>query len=114
VPPTRGKTCGLARFSGQAYLEERLGPRHFNVAIALENLAEVYRLDGRHGAAEPLYRRALSVWEAVGKGDAPEIAPTLSHYAAVLRALGRKEEAARVEQRFPAVSQRNLSDSPRP
>ena len=45
-------------------LAERLfGPEHPDTAMSLNNLAELYRAQGRYGDAEPLHRRALAIRE---------------------------------------------------
>jgi tetratricopeptide (TPR) repeat protein len=49
--------------------EKVLGPEHPNLAIRLNNLANLYQDQGKYGEAEPLYRRSLSIFEKVlGKG----------------------------------------------
>ncbi|MEE8623453.1 MAG: tetratricopeptide repeat protein, partial [Alphaproteobacteria bacterium] len=40
---------------------EGFGPQDPRLATSLNNLAEVYRLEGRYGKAEPLHRRALAI-----------------------------------------------------
>jgi tetratricopeptide (TPR) repeat protein len=44
-------------------MEKALGPEHPNVATSLNNLAALYKAQGRYAEAEPLYRRALEIWE---------------------------------------------------
>jgi tetratricopeptide (TPR) repeat protein len=39
-----------------AFLEKELGPDHPNVATALNNLALLYKNQGRYADAEPLYK----------------------------------------------------------
>ena len=41
-------------------LEQALGKDHPDVAASLNNLAELYRAQGRYADAEPLYRRSLA------------------------------------------------------
>ena len=43
------------------------GPAHPNVATSLNNLALLYQAQGRYAEAEPLYRRALAIYEE-GRG----------------------------------------------
>ena len=38
-----------------------LGPDHPDVAASLNNLAELYRAQGKYADAEPLYQRALVI-----------------------------------------------------
>ena len=43
--------------------ERDLGPDHSNVAASLNNLAEVYRVQGQYAVAKPLLKRALIINE---------------------------------------------------
>ncbi len=43
--------------------EKALGSDHPNVASSLNNLAALYQAKGEYGRAEPLYQRALAIWE---------------------------------------------------
>ena len=48
----------------QAAREQALGPDHPDTAISLNNLAGLlHAQEGRYEEAEPLYRRALAIWE---------------------------------------------------
>ncbi len=40
--------------------QREFGPEHPSTAMLLNNLAELYRLQGRYAEAEPLYKRALA------------------------------------------------------
>jgi Tfp pilus assembly protein PilF len=40
--------------------EKALGPDHPSVALALNDLAELYKEQGRYADADPLYKRALA------------------------------------------------------
>jgi tetratricopeptide (TPR) repeat protein len=52
-----------------AIREKALGPDHPDVALSLNNLAELHRTIGDYGLAKPLYQRALTIWEkALGLG----------------------------------------------
>ena len=42
--------------------EKEFGPDHPHVAASLNNLAELYRAQGRYADAEPLYERSLAIW----------------------------------------------------
>src|SRR5262249_13870324 len=44
-----------------AIREQQLGPMHPQVATALNNLADVYRMQLQYTLAEPLFRRALKI-----------------------------------------------------
>jgi tetratricopeptide (TPR) repeat protein len=76
-----------------ALREKSGGPNHLMTAEALAKLAEFHFLAGRFGKAEPLYRRALSIYSIQNApGDAVE-AQALAGLAQTLEALGRAEEA---------------------
>ena len=52
-----------------------LGPDHPNVATSLNNLAELYRNQGKYAEAEPLYKRSLAIREKALGPDHPDVAP---------------------------------------
>jgi hypothetical protein len=51
-----------------------LGADHPDVAASLNNLAGLYRAQGRYGEAEPLYRRSLQIVEQQLGADHPDVA----------------------------------------
>src|SRR5690349_18622616 len=61
-----------------AVRENELGPDHPDVAISLNNLAELYRAQGRYVDAEPLYRRSLGIREKSLGPDHPDVATALN------------------------------------
>jgi tetratricopeptide (TPR) repeat protein len=64
-----------------AIREKAFGPDRPEVAESLNNLAEVYRNQGRYGDAEPLYQRSLAILEqAVGR-DHPDVGRVLDNLA---------------------------------
>ena len=77
--------------------EATLGPEHPDVAGSLNNLAELYRAQGRYAEAEPRYQRALAIVEKVLGPEHPNVATILGNYVALLRATNRNEEAERLE-----------------
>ncbi len=40
-----------------------LDPNHPDVATSLSNLAGLHHAQGRYAEAQPLYERALAIWE---------------------------------------------------
>ncbi len=79
---------------------ELLGPEHPGYGESLRGLADLRRAQGRLTEAEDLYRRALVVWEKHPQSETtPEIPKA---YAALLRELGREDEAAALEERAAA------------
>ena len=67
------------------------------MATDLNNLAELYRAQGRYAEAEPLYQRSLAIRKKALGPEHPYVAQTLENYAALLRQTERADEAERVE-----------------
>ena len=62
---------GKAALAGKKALdagEEKYGRESRQAAVSLNNLAEIYRADGRLAEAEPLFRRALEINEKIEAG----------------------------------------------
>ncbi len=76
---------------------------HPDVANSLNNLAELYRAQGRYAKAEPLHKRALAIREKALGPEHPNVAQSLENYAAVLRKTGRTTEAVKLEARANAI-----------
>ena len=83
----------------EAILEKVLGMDHPNVASSLNNLAELYRVQGHYAQAEPLYERSLVIREKVLGPDHLQVASSLENIAALYRATKRNEEAEPLEER---------------
>ena len=73
--------------------EKTLGPEHPAVARSLNNLAEVYRLQGRNAEAEPLHKRALAIREKARGPAHPDVATSLNNLALAYDAQGKYAEA---------------------
>ena len=69
----------------------------------LNNLAELLRATNRLGEAEPLYRRALAIFEASYGPDHPDVARGLNNLAAFLHATNRLGEAEPLFRRALAI-----------
>jgi Tfp pilus assembly protein PilF len=70
-----------------ANLEETLGSEHPDVATSLNNLATLYKSQGRYTEAEAHYREALVIQEAAGLRQ--ESAATLDSLATMYQARPR-------------------------
>ena len=68
--------------------EKVAGPNHIDVAFSLNDLAEVYRTQGRYAEAKSLYERALLIRENARKPDPPRIARSLVNLAHIYVAQG--------------------------
>ena len=69
---------------------------HPYVAASLNNLAFLYHTQGKYTAAEPLYKRALTISEKA-------LGTTLENYAVLLRKTNRQMEATTMEVRAKAI-----------
>ena len=74
-------------------ISQSIAPSHPEVANALNNLADVHAIQGRHGEAEPLYRQALAILENSFGKEHPETAYGLSHLAKLMFLQARYAEA---------------------
>ena len=91
-----------------AIFERVLGPDHPDVAQALNNLAELYRAQGRYADAEPFYKRSLATLEKALGPDHPDVAVSLNNLAELYRAQGRYTDAEPLYQRSLAIFERVL------
>ncbi len=82
---------------------EKFGPEDPRLATSLNNLGELYRLQGKYAEAEPLYQRSLAIWEKALGPEHPDVAMVLENYAGLLRETGREEEASSMEARAQAI-----------
>src|SRR6266481_115913 len=58
--------------------------------------------------AEPLYHRALAIWEKALGPEHPDVASCLGNYAGMLRNMGRSEEAEPLEARARAIRAKSV------
>ncbi len=87
----------------QRWVEESFGPDQPSVATTLNNLAGLLWRLSRYEEAEPLYRRALAIFEADNGPDHTEVASTLNNLAVLLGSLSRYEEAEPLYRRALAI-----------
>jgi CHAT domain-containing protein/Tfp pilus assembly protein PilF len=83
--------------------EKTLGRNHPDVAIALDNLANLYRLQGRYADAEPLLQRSLAIREQTLGHDDPDIAGSLLNLAALYLDQSRYADAEPLLQQSLAI-----------
>ncbi len=72
---------------------EEFGADDPRLALSLNNLAVVYRSQGRYAEAEPLHERALAIREEALGPDHPDVATSLNNLAELYRGQGRYAEA---------------------
>ncbi len=90
---------------------EAFGPDDVRLATSLNNLALLYKAQGRYAEAEPLYQRALAIREKALGPEHPDVAASLQNYAALLRKTGRVSEATKMEARAKAIGAKQASDN---
>ncbi|MFM6270990.1 MAG: tetratricopeptide repeat protein, partial [Dolichospermum sp.] len=77
----------------------------------LNNLALLYNNQGRYTEAEPLYIRALSIYEQQLGENHPYVATSLNNLAALYRNQGRDGDAASILQRAQSIQERLLKSN---
>jgi tetratricopeptide (TPR) repeat protein len=87
--------------------ENRYGPDHPNVAVYLNNLAQLLQDTNRPGDAEPLMRRALAIDENSYGPDHPRVAIDLSNLAQLLKATNRVGDAEPLMRRALAIDEKS-------
>ncbi|WP_347280011.1 tetratricopeptide repeat protein [Leptolyngbya sp. FACHB-8] len=92
-------------------LESTLGENHPDVAISLNNLAELYRLQGNYEAAEPLYQRSLSIRESALGENHPDVATSLNNLALIYQAQGNYRAAEPLYQRSLSIYETALGEN---
>ncbi|WP_438017269.1 CHAT domain-containing tetratricopeptide repeat protein [Sorangium sp. So ce315] len=78
------------------------------LGVALDNLAEVYRLQGSHLRAEALFRRAVSVLEPWSGGPERSLATCLDHQALLYQDMGDDARAEPLFLRALAILEKKL------
>ncbi len=90
-----------------AIREAALGLEHSDVAQSLNNLAELYQVQGQYREAAALYERALWIMEPTLRTH-PSSATKLENYANCLDNLSRGEEAGQFRARAAAINSRRI------
>ena len=91
---------------------EKFGEQDPRFATSLNNLAELYRAQGKYAQAEPLYRRALAIREKALGPEHPNVAAVLENYADLLRKMKRDAEAEKMEARAQAIRAKHAQENP--
>ncbi len=96
----------------QKEIERKFGPDSPATAFILNRQAGHYRAQGRYAEAEPLYLRALAIWEKSLGPDLLYEALSLENYATLLRETGRQVEATKLEARAKAIRAKHAEQNP--
>ena len=78
------------------------------MAESFNNLAELYRIMGSYDKAEPLYKRALGIFEKALGPEHPDVATCLNNLAATYESLRSYAEAASLYQRALSIQKKVL------
>lgn len=93
--------------------EKHFGPEHSDVAVSLNNLASLYLEQVRYAEAEPLFTRALAIFEKRLAPDHPRLATLLENHAFLLRKTDRAAEAETMEARAKAIRAKQTQVKPK-
>ena len=89
-------------------LQEEAQPDHARIAADLNNLAELYRENGRFPEGEANHRDALRIWEQAA-ADSLDVAESLNNLGLLYHNWDRLDDAARLLERAVAIRGRLLS-----
>ncbi|MHC9538936.1 MAG: tetratricopeptide repeat protein [Vulcanimicrobiota bacterium] len=88
--------------------EKTFGPEHLCTSTSLNNLAELYRLQGRYSDAEPLYQRALAIREKTFGPNHQYTATSLNNLAELYHFQCRNSEAEALYRRALEIDEKTL------
>lgn len=94
-----------------AFRAKIFGLTHREYAASLSNLAGLYQAQRRHAEAEPLYQRALVIYEKALSATHPEVATSLDNLAALHASQGNFNQAARLFARALTIREQSLGAS---
>jgi tetratricopeptide (TPR) repeat protein len=106
--------AGLFNLVETHYLETKsirekvFGPDHPSVATTLNNLAGLYRAQGKYDEALPFYQRSLEIRENKLGKDHPDVAQSLNNLAAIYDSQGKYDEALPFYQRSLEIRENKL------
>jgi hypothetical protein len=88
--------------------ESKLAPNDPEIAIALNNLAQLLQATNRLAEVEPLMRRALALDEAAYGPEHPDVARDLNNLAQLLHATNRLAQAEPLYRRVVSIVGKSL------
>jgi tetratricopeptide (TPR) repeat protein len=91
-----------------AIREQQLGPQHPDTALNLNDLALLYKAQGKYAEAEPLFVRALAIREQQLGPQHPDTAQSLNDLAALYQDQGKYAEAEPLYVRALAIREQQL------
>ncbi|HNM52473.1 MAG TPA: tetratricopeptide repeat protein, partial [Candidatus Obscuribacter sp.] len=93
-------------FSEALTKAEKFGAEDVRVATTLNNLALVCETQGKYVEAEPLYKRALAIYEKVRGAEHPDLATAMNNLALVYEAQGKYTEAEPIFQQALTIQKK--------
>jgi eukaryotic-like serine/threonine-protein kinase len=94
-----------------AIRREGLGPRHAQVALSLQYIANMLSNRGRLAEAETMFREAVAIFRSLYPAGHPDLAATLVIYGLHLKSQDRHEEALVVLREGVAMERRYLGEA---
>ncbi|WP_039899559.1 CHAT domain-containing protein, partial [Microcystis sp. T1-4] len=91
--------------------KQQLGDNHPSTAASLNNLAELYRVQGRYSEAEPLYQQALAIRKQQLGDNHPDTATSLNSLATLYYSQYDIPQAINYRTQALAVEEYNLSEN---
>ena len=89
-----------------AIFKKAFGPEHLDVALSLNNLAELYSSSGDYAKAEPLYLRALAIHEKALGQEHSNVAINLNNLALLYAAMGKFQTAHELHKRAQTIDEK--------
>src|SRR6266545_618202 len=93
-------------FSAAVVKAEQFGSEDRRVARALSGLAQAYAAQNKHAEAEPIYLRALKIYQTVHGETHPEVALTLKNLAQLYASQGQFTKAEPLMRRIVAIREK--------
>lgn len=88
-----------------------LGDNHLDVAGCLNNLAALYKSQGRYNEAKPIHLQALALKKRLLGDNHPDVAISLNNLAVLYRAQGRYNEAEPLYLQALEITERMLGSN---
>ena len=90
-------------------IRERLLPKDdLDLAKTLNNLAVLYKMQGKHKKAELLFKRSLGIVEKALGNDHPDVATILNNFSDLYRSQGKNKDAETLNQRSLDIIEKKL------
>ena len=91
--------------------EKQLGENHPDVATSLNNLAALYRNQGKYNEAEPLLLRCLKIVRKTLGENHPDFVQSLTNLAGLYNSQGKYNEAEPLYQRSLSITEKQLGEN---